>query len=111
MGKDQRSDDAREWRGWYGLARWRGKNGRRLTQLREEPLCRMCRLQGRVTPATVADHVEKHNGDPAKFWHGELQSLCAEHHDATKQAEEHRGFSTACGADGWPMDPNHPANR
>lgn len=95
----------------YDLARWRGKHGRRLTQLRAEPLCRMCRLQGKITAAVAADHVERHNGDDFKFWHGELQSLCEQHHNATKQAEEHRGFSTATGLDGWPIDRNHPANR
>lgn len=93
------------------MAAWRGKNGRRTLQLKAEPLCRMCRLQGRYTSATVADHVDKHDGDAVKFWQGPLQSLCDTHHDATKQAEEHRGFSTATGADGWPMDPRHPANR
>lgn len=71
----------------------------------------MCRRQGKYEAATVADHVEAHKGDPVKFWNGELQSLCEMHHDATKQAEEHRGFSTATGADGWPIDPHHPANR
>lgn len=108
---DKRSFDATAWRGWYGLAAWRGKNGRRTLQLKLEPICRMCRLQGKVTKATVADHIEPHKGDPDLFWHGALQSLCATHHDATKQAEEHRGFSTATGEDGWPMDPKHPANR
>jgi hypothetical protein len=108
---DYRSDDARAWRGWYKLARWCGKHGRRTVQLAEEPLCRMCVAQGRITKATVADHVERHNGDADKFWFGDLQSLCDEHHSATKQAEELRGFSTATGEDGWPIDPKHPANR
>ena len=108
MGNDQRSDQAKEWRGWYSLARWRKT---RKHQLTIEPLCRMCRLQGRITVATICDHVERHNGDPDRFWNGPFQSLCKTHHDATKQAEEHRGFSTATGEDGWPMDPRHPANR
>src|SRR6266404_1730756 len=31
-------------------------------QLRIEPLCRLCLEAGRVTPATVADHVTPHRG-------------------------------------------------
>lgn len=110
-GMDARSEDARHWRGWYSLARWRGRHGRRTLQLKAEPLCRMCIAQGKVTAASVADHVKPHKGDADKFWCGELQSLCADHHDASKQAEEHRGFSNATGSDGWPIDPKHPANR
>lgn len=106
--RDHRSEAAKAWRGWYSLARWRKL---RKHQLSIEPFCRMCRLQGRRTAATVCDHVERHNGDPEKFWGGPFQSLCEPHHNATKQAEEHRGFSTATGADGWPIDPAHPANR
>lgn len=105
---NQRSDRAQEWNRWYKLARWVKL---RKAQLQAEPICRYCRQQGRRTPATVCDHVERHNGNPDKFWNGPFQSLCKTHHDATKQAEEHRGFSTASGLDGWPIDPRHPANR
>lgn len=49
------------------------------------------RDQGKVTPATVADHVEPHGGDPEAFWSGALQSLCAEHHDSVKQRDDRRG--------------------
>lgn len=109
MGKfDRRSEEARAWRGWYGLARWKAI---RKHQLAIEPLCRYCRLQGKIEVAEVCDHVERHHGDPDKFWNGPFQSLCKSHHDATKQAEELRGFSTAVGEDGWPIDPSHPANR
>ena len=59
----------------------------------------------------VADHVVPHKGDPVLFWEGELQTLCPDHHDSTKQQAEVRGFSVERGADGWPVDPNHPANR
>lgn len=107
-GSNQRSDRAKEWNGWYKLSRWRQL---RADQLRAEPFCRMCRHQGRRMIATVCDHVEPHKGNEVKFWNGPFQSLCKSHHDATKQAEEHRGFSTATGLDGWPIDPRHPANR
>ena len=67
----------------YGY-RWQK---RREQQLRKEPLCRMCEAQGRVTAATVADHVTPHRGDPALF-DGSLQSLCATCHSSVKQRED-----------------------
>ena len=105
---DPRSDEALAYRAWYRTARWQRI---RAEQIRDEPLCAMCARQGRVTAATVCDHVERHNGDPVKFWSGPFQSLCKPHHDRDKQQVEHRGYSSEVGADGYPIDPNHPANR
>jgi hypothetical protein len=45
---------------------------RRAHQLRIEPLCRLCLEAGRVTPATVADHIVPHRGDFTAFRLGEL---------------------------------------
>ena len=52
------------------------------------------------------------------FWHGELQSLCAFHHNKTKQRIERKGsntidveYSNACDVHGKPMDPRHPSNK
>ena len=59
----------------------------------------------------VADHIKPHRGDEALFWTGELQTLCADDHDVTKQQIEVRGYHAEPDADGWPIDPNHPANR
>ncbi len=70
----------------------------------------MCQADGLTTVATVADHIEPHRGDPDKFWSGELQSLCASHHNKTKQSIERRGYDSAVGEDGWPSDPAHPVN-
>ena len=95
----------------YNLAAWRGPNGRRARQLRDEPLCRMCAASGIVEAATTADHVAPHRGDREAFLHGELQSLCASCHSSLKQREEALGFSVAVGLDGWPLDQRHPANR
>ena len=66
---------------------------RRRHQLAKEPLCRLCLEAGRVTPATVADHVVPHKGDYRAFKLGELRSLCAECHDARQPAFKHRGYS------------------
>lgn len=70
----------------------------------------MCKREGIITPATVCDHVVPHRGDEHLFWHGRMQSLCAPHHDRTKQREERLGYSDEVGQDGWPIDASHPAN-
>ena len=92
----------------YKKERWR-KIAR--AQLQKHPLCKFCLELGQVTPATVADHVEPHKGDPMKFWFGALQSLCKQHHDSGKRNIELHGYSDDVGDDGWPTDPKHPANR
>lgn len=73
------------WRREYGTPRWKGI---RRHQLTIEPCCRKCAALGRVTIATVCDHVEPHRGDMVKFYAGPFQSLCKPCHDRVKQAEE-----------------------
>lgn len=91
-----------------GSARERGYNSRwekaRKTYLMRNPLCIMCKREGRVTAATVVDHIIPHKGDTALFWDTEnnWQPLCAPHHDRDKQREE-RGRFQAVDADGWPI--------
>ena len=91
----------------YSLPVWRKQL--RPAQLAAEPLCRFCAAKGKTTAATVVDHIKPHRGcmhtfvDPAN-----LQSLCKPCHDSQKQADEARGYSKACGVDGWPLDPEHP---
>lgn len=64
-----------------------------------------------MTAANVVDHINAHKGDRALFFEaGNLQSLCAWHHDSAKQQQERLGYSTQVGLDGWPLDGNHPAN-
>jgi 5-methylcytosine-specific restriction endonuclease McrA len=84
---------------WYCDRKWRRK---RADQLAKEPLCRFCKQQGRVTEATIADHVIPHRGDRQLFWFGALMSLCATCHSSTKQRME--AGQVAIGEDGWPMD-------
>ena len=120
MGKHSgRSAEAIAYRRHYNSARWRRL---RLMQLQAQPLCQMCLDAGRVTVATVVDHVTPHKGDEALFYApANLQSLCDaipfRCHSRVKQGEERhaegderRGYSTAIGADGYPIDPQHPAN-
>jgi 5-methylcytosine-specific restriction enzyme A len=92
---------------WYHTARW---GARRSYQLRVHPLCAMCLRDGVVERASVVDHVVPHNGEINRFWLGELQSLCVDHHNRSKQQVEHRGYANDIGNDGFPSDPNHPFN-
>lgn len=63
----------------YG-ARWQRYREWFLTQHR---LCAECWSQGRLTEATVVDHIEPHRGDYEKFWRPENhQSLCLPCHQA-----------------------------
>lgn len=60
--------------------------------LREHPLCVYCQREGRVTVATVVDHIEPHRGDDVLFWNeSNWQGLCASHHSKDKQREEAKG--------------------
>lgn len=100
---------------WHSTYRWQQ---RRRQQLQHHPLCVMCRAKGIVAVATVADHVVPHKGNYDLFWHGELQSLCAFHHNKTKQRIERKGskaidveYSNACDVHGKPIDPRHPSNK
>jgi 5-methylcytosine-specific restriction protein A len=60
--------------------------------LNEHPLCVMCQGEGRVTPATLVDHIIPHGGDVDRFWDdANWQPLCAMHH-SRKTAKEDGGF-------------------
>lgn len=112
---DRRSPEAQAYRALYKDQRWRHPTrGIRARQLAAEPLCAMCKAEGRITAATVCDHVEPHRGDPAKFFAGPFQSLCDEPpwrcHSRRKQQAERLGYYPDIGEDGWPVDPQHPAN-
>lgn len=55
----------------------------RIAFLREHPLCVDCEREGRVTAATVVDHIEPHRGDERLFWQeSNHQPLCERHHNA-----------------------------
>ena len=83
----------------------------RAAYLRANPLCVFCERRGRVTAATVVDHIIPHRGDARLFWdRSKWQSLCKPHHDSAKQAEEKSGVVRGADADGVPVDPNHPWN-
>jgi 5-methylcytosine-specific restriction enzyme A len=57
--------------------------------LAKHPLCAYCEREGRVTAATVVDHIEPHRGDMTLFWDSSnWQSLCKTCHDSVKKREE-----------------------
>lgn len=74
-----------------------GADWRRLRAvvLAAEPLCRICAGAGRVTAATVVDHITpKAQGGPDTP--ANLQPLCAPCHD-TKTATERHGYRRESG--------------
>jgi len=87
--------------------RWRKA---RETFLQRNPLCRMCEQMGRITPATVVDHITPHKGNQKLFWDStnNWQPLCKPCHDGAKAKEEARGQVIGCDESGRPLDPNHP---
>lgn len=103
MGKESRSEFSLSHKRLYNSARWKQL---RLRHLAKEPLCRMCKMQGIVTIATICDHIRPHRGIIALFYSASnLQSLCKQHHDSAKQSEERRGKAvSASGVDGWPIN-------
>ena len=60
-------------------SRWRKA---RAAFLQRNPLCNECMKHGRLTPATVVDHVIPHRGDQKLFWDEDnWQALCKSCHD------------------------------
>lgn len=60
-------------------ARWRSA---RKSFLERYPLCAECMRNGKLTPATVVDHIKPHRGDQRLFWDmSNWQPLCKGCHD------------------------------
>jgi 5-methylcytosine-specific restriction protein A len=106
---DHRSPEAQAYRHLYRSSAWRKG---RLIFLAQHPLCERCKAKGRITAATVVNHIKPHKGDITLFfaW-SNWQSLCKSCHDGPTQKFERRGYNDDIGEDGWPTDNRHPANR
>ena len=100
-------------------SRWRKA---RACYLAEHPLCASCLGEGRLTAATVVDHVIAHGGDRQLFWDREnWQALCKGCHDSKtvrdgrwrrqSRGEQHLRRCHGCDIHGMPLDPEHPWNR
>lgn len=70
-------------------SRWRKV---RASYLRSHPTCAACAQHGRLTAASVVDHIVPHRGDRALFWSYEnWQALCVACHNR-KTATHDGGF-------------------
>lgn len=57
---------------------------------KREPLCRMCAAEGRVTLATIRDHIIP-LAEGGRDVPENVQPICAEHHTVKSQDEANRG--------------------
>ena len=98
---------------WHYLYNRKAWKELRLDLLAKEPVCVFWLREGKLTPATVVDHIQAHKGDIALFLDPEnLQSLCKLHHDSAKQKAESKQVNhIGCDENGLPIDPEHPFNR
>lgn len=70
-------------------SRWRKASKMFLSR---HPLCVECQKQGRLTAATVVDHIIPHKGNQTLFWdENNWQPLCKRCHDV-KTVKEDGGF-------------------
>ena len=99
--------------------RWRKA---RAQYLAEHPWCTHCLAEGRLTRATVVDHIVPHRGDRQLFWDERRWSACCKrHHDSKTVGDGRWGRPSAgeakprrvfgCDVNGMPLDPEHPWNR
>lgn len=94
---------------WIKRADHRKLTGRPWRRLRErilkrdQYLCVSCRARGKLTEATEVDHRVPlaQQGDDAE---SNLQSLCADCHQAKTIAENGGTQKQAIGVDGWPIE-------
>ena len=92
----------------YG-SRWQKA---RATFLQANPLCRICEKAGRLTCASVVDHIKPHKGDQRLFWDSaNWQPLCKDCHDSTKRRFEVSGVHQGCDVNGMPLDAHARAMR
>lgn len=72
--------------------RWRKA---RQIYLAKHPLCEECKKNGRLTAATVVDHIIPHKGDRKLFWdENNWQALCKRCHDRKTVCKD-GGFGNA----------------
>lgn len=121
MGKQHhfRRPEAEAYRKLYLDRRWRGPSGIRKQALeRDLYTCQWTGCGklligvGNAPNAPVVHHRQDHKGDVELFFDlDNLMSICKACHDGPAQQTTHRGYVSGHGADGRPIDPNHPWNR
>jgi 5-methylcytosine-specific restriction enzyme A len=69
----------------------------------------MCKSRGVDRPATVCNHIIRHEGNYEAFWSGPFNSLCKSCHDSDQQRIEGGNMPRVfVDRDGWPIEPGHP---
>jgi len=76
--KAKMTEDEKERKRFYDRVAW--KKARAL-QLQLEPLCRKCRTIGKLTAASVVDHIIPREAGGPDYDQENLQSLCKPCHD------------------------------
>ena len=72
----------------------------------------MCQAVGRVTAASVVDHITPHKGDYSLFWKADNhQALCKHCHDRHKQRQDRTGVLVGNDTNGLPLDDKHHWNK
>lgn len=94
MIKNFKSTSKRAYRApWYDTTRWRKE---RLSFLKENSFCLLCKKENIITPATVVDHIKNISSLPLKereleFWNTlNWQPLCKKHHESKSGSERHK---------------------
>ena len=108
-----RTPEAEAYRRLYQTKRW--KHLREVALLRDLFTCQRCGChlkRGRTHPqSAVVHHIKAHKGDLELFYDiDNLASACKACHDGPMQSAEARGYDTTISENGWPEDPQHPAN-
>ena len=67
-----------------------------------EPLCRPCRAMGRVTAATIADHIIPLAQGATPYDFANLQPVCRDCHDRKTASDNGKRWKPRTGLDGWP---------
>ena len=84
---DDRPSAAKRGYGYW----WSNSKGTGLRDmyLKKNPLCAMCRAQGRDEAAKHVDHIVPHRGDPKLLKDPDnLESLCEAHHNSKSAREK-----------------------
>jgi len=108
-----RTPEAEQYRKLYQGKAWRTLREQALLRDRytcQHKGCGVALKRGRTSPrSAVVHHIKAHKGDLNLFYDiNNLQSVCWSCHSGDIQQIEAKGFDTAIGEDGWPIDPNHP---
>ena len=87
---------------FYGTAAWKRL---RAAILRKEPLCRTCREQGKLTPATAVDHIVRVKAGGNRFDTSNLAPICNECHAIKRSREAHDAREAREAASNQPPGP------